>query len=84
MARPGSRRALRRHERARLIAARTRQCRDLGAADWLDVREPGRLARVSLFRMCSCGLCSPQDDPRSRPAPGWWDEQDGDLRWPPR
>jgi hypothetical protein len=81
MARPDSRRALRRHHRARLIRARVRQCRELGFGDWVQELEAGRLAWASLLVRCSCGLCRKWPVARHRPPAGWWEEDDAEGRF---
>lgn len=82
MAHPGSRRALRRHHRARVIRNRVRQYAfTLGGAG-LHV-EPGRLAWAPVSRWCSCSLCSVARTPRRHLPSHWW-EDDGAETAPTR
>lgn len=100
MARPGSRRALRRHHRARVMRARERQYLDLAAGGsgatpdpWAtSPRRRGALAHTSFFRMCSCGLCASPPAGRVHLPPWWWETAAADAlplraghrRMPPR
>lgn len=73
MARPGSRRALRRHHRARVIRNRVRQYEfTMGCDLWL---EPGHLAWAPVSRWCSCGMCSTGPTHRRHLPAHWWEEE---------
>lgn len=81
MARPDSRRALRRHHRARRIRARLRQFSDVAFADaqpWYAATggpvPRGKLGRAPVASWCSCPLCA-AGKPRRRHLPArWWED----------